>query len=381
MPQIFMSLRDENQNIKKVYLNNNYRSRKEITDTVNFIFRQIMSKEAGDVDYDEREYLYPDLPYSPDGNTKIEVGIISAGENEKEKLHNQARYVAHRILESIKNKEQIVEKVNSDGDDILRNIEYSDYCILYRNKKCGKAFGEVFDELGIPYVSDNEYSFMSSPEISFLKALLKTIDNPTDDVSLASVMLSPVYGFTPDELALIRADGRRGRFYRCVVSAAESGNEKAKEFIENTAWIADEMPMRVNAAQIIKSRDGIACTQILHELFAHGGDETAVQFIILPRILVNTVLLHIFAGGFEQIRADKRSFVTFLQRKIQITSKNARLMREDGPSVGGMAAVDGCRARKVIMTVTEFAAQSAKNIREFTNSRHAFGIVCHRLPR
>ncbi|MBR4452391.1 MAG: helicase-exonuclease AddAB subunit AddA [Clostridia bacterium] len=235
MPQIFMSLRDENQNIKKVYLNNNYRSRKEITDTVNFIFRQIMSKEAGDVDYDEREYLYPDLPYSPDGNTKIEVGIISAGENEKEKLHNQARYVAHRILESINNKEQIVEKVNSGGDDILRNIEYSDYCILYRNKKCGKAFGEVFDELGIPYVSDNEDTFMSSPEISFLKALLRAIDNPTDDVSLASVMLSPVYGFTPDELALIRADGRRGRFYRCVVSAAENGNEKAKEFIENTA--------------------------------------------------------------------------------------------------------------------------------------------------
>ena len=46
-----------------------------------------------------------------------------------------------------------------------------------------------------------------------------------------------------------------------------------------------------------------------------------------------------------------------------------------------MTAVDGCRARKVIMTVAEFTAQSAKNIREFTNSRHSFWIVRHRLPR
>ena len=41
------------------------------------------------------------------------------------------------------------------------------------------------------------------------------------------------------------------------------------EFIENTAWVADEMPMRVNTAQIIKSRNRVARTQILHELFAH----------------------------------------------------------------------------------------------------------------
>ena len=71
--------------------------------------------------------------------------------------------------------------------------------------------------------------------------------------------------------------------------------------------------MRVNAAQIVESRDGVACAQIFHELLAHGRDETAVQFIILPRILVNAVLQHVFAGGFEQVRADERPFVAFLQ--------------------------------------------------------------------
>ena len=153
------------------------------------------------------------------------------------------------------------------------------------------------------------------------------------------------------------------------------------EFIENTAWIADEMPMRVNAAQIVESRDRIACAQILHELFAHGGDETAIQFIVLAGVFINTVFLHVFAGGFEQIRADERPFVAFLQRKVQIAAEDARLMRKDGPSISGMAAVDDRRSRKVIMTITEFAAQSAKNIRKYTNSRHTFWIVSHRLPR
>ena len=85
------------------------------------------------------------------------------------------------------------------------------------------------------------------------------------------------------------------------------------EFIENAARIADEMPMRVDAAQIVESRDGVACAQILHELLAHGGDEAAVQFIVLPCVFVNAVLPHVFAGGFEQIRADERPFVAFLQ--------------------------------------------------------------------
>ncbi len=231
MPEVFTYIRDEKPGIRKIYLNNNYRSRREITETVNFIFSRIMSKEVGDVDYDENEYLCPDMPYSPDGKIKVELDIMSDGEKPADMLKNQAYFIGRKILDAVKNKEQITQSVNPDGDDVMRDIKLSDFCILYRKKSCGKVFGEVFDEIGIPYVSDNEDTFISSPEVAFLKALLKIIDNPTDDVSLAAVMLSPVYGFTPDELALFRADGGKGPFYRCVSAAAKSGNDKAAGFI------------------------------------------------------------------------------------------------------------------------------------------------------
>ncbi len=235
MPEVFTGLRDETPDIKKVYLNYNYRSRKEITDTVNFIFRQIMTKETGDIDYDEREYLNPGAPFTPDGKTKVEFNIIDKGENSKDTLRNQAYYIADRILDSINNKEQIVNKINPDGNDTLKDMRLSDYCILYRKKVCVKIFGEVFDELVIPYISDNEDTFISSPEICFLKSLLKIIDNPTDDVSLAAIMISPVFGFSPEELALIRAQGGKGSFYKCVCAFANQGNQKAADFIDSIA--------------------------------------------------------------------------------------------------------------------------------------------------
>ena len=55
-------------------------------------------------------------------------------------------------------------------------------------------------------------------------------------------------------------------------------------------------------------------------------------------------------------------------------------MGKDGPSIGGMAAVDGLRSRKVIMTVAEFAAQRSEHIRELPHGCHAFRIIGHRIP-
>ena len=61
-------------------------------------------------------------------------------------------------------------------------------------------------------------------------SLLRTIDNPTKDISLLSTMMSPVYAFTADELAQIRIENKRKNFYFSVVN---SQNEKVLNFLED----------------------------------------------------------------------------------------------------------------------------------------------------
>ncbi len=236
MPEVFLALRDDtalHPDIERIYLNSNYRSRSEVTGTVNYIFEKIMTKENGDVDYDSREYLNFGAGYAPTDDVKIEFDFVNIGGKAEEKITNQAKFAAAKIKKEVGNI-QLTEKFGTDGKDIMRPARYSDYAVLYRDKACGKIFSKVFEEEGIPFISDNEDTFLSSPEINFLKSLLRVIDNPTDDIAMAAVMLSPVFGFSPDDLAYIRASDsdRRDRFCKAVIKSADGGNEKAREFLD-----------------------------------------------------------------------------------------------------------------------------------------------------
>ncbi len=279
MPEVFLSLRDDKNkhpDINRIYLNCNYRSRAEVTDTVNYIFSKIMSKNTGDVDYDSREYLNPAAPYDITADTKVEFDVINCGSNSEENVKFQALYTVKRIKQAIADKMQIVIGKDENGSDLTRDVKYSDFAVLYKTKSCGKVFAEVFAENEIPYISDNEETFINSPEINFVKSLLRIIDNPTDDIALATVMLSPVFGFTPDDLALMRTGygDNTERFYKCVLKSAADGNRKSEEFIsaiekmrrnasvtpvgEFTADIIDETGLRSLVSRMRNPKERIA---------------------------------------------------------------------------------------------------------------------------
>jgi len=63
-PDLFLSKyrtwhRERGHEDRVIQLYKNFRSRREVINTVNFIFRQIMSPEVGELDYTEQEYLNP----------------------------------------------------------------------------------------------------------------------------------------------------------------------------------------------------------------------------------------------------------------------------------------------------------------------------------
>ena len=217
----------------RIELNSNYRSRKEVVDTVNAVFERIMRRELGGIEYDEAARLYAKAVY-PENTAVNEAGgresacrtelllADSTADGEEETLQTgrepeetpgaeelEYRMVAARIREMTDSRDPekrflVTEK---KGDtQILRPVRYGDIAILFRAaKNHTDRMEEILREYGIPVTRARSSGYFSAVEVETVLSFLMCIDNPHQDIPLAAVMLSPMFGFTEDELSLIRA--------------------------------------------------------------------------------------------------------------------------------------------------------------------------------
>ena len=232
MPNIFNSRRklytdynpNDNEKSSKIILDKNFRSSKGICEYVNFIFSKVMSERVGELDYDAQNRLNFGADYKKNDIPSAQIHILDGAKGEETDTR-EAMQIAKLIRKKIDSKEQI-----KDGDE-YRDIRYSDFAILFRSMKNHvDSYVEVFTDMSIPVQCDNSSNLFENNEIKLILSLLRTIDNPTKDISLLSTMMSPVYAFTADELAQIRIENKRKNFYFSVVN---SQNEKVLNFLED----------------------------------------------------------------------------------------------------------------------------------------------------
>ena len=206
-PAIFTNRRDgytpynrtEPQFPAAITLSNNFRSRRDVTETVNFLFRQLMARQLGGVDYGATEQLVPTATY-PDADCTTEWLLVDrdvAKEQGLTDVQAEARVMAARIRE-------MMESMTVTEGGAQRPLTYEDICILLRKRSDMPAFVKELGRLGIPAAADKGEGFLSTPEISAALSLLRVVDNPLREVALTAVMMSPLYGFTPDDLAQLR---------------------------------------------------------------------------------------------------------------------------------------------------------------------------------
>ena len=218
---------DSSNSACKIILGKNFRSRCGIIETVNFIFEKLMSKKLGGVEYNKEEALTFGASYENNGAEEPEIlfEIIENKEEDGDKA--EARRISEIISKMIKEKQMI-----KDGNT-LRPVTYSDFCILLRSaKEHAAVYAKELSEQGIPAWSDVSGKFFGTPEIAVMLSLLKIIDNPIQDVPLLSVLFSPVFGFTPDELGQIRLKAPGAPLYLALKKSAEEGSSKCQKFIE-----------------------------------------------------------------------------------------------------------------------------------------------------
>jgi ATP-dependent helicase/nuclease subunit A len=218
---------------RKIVLSKNFRSRKSVLDGANFLFKALMSKEFGEIDYTPDHYLNPGLSYLEQPEDRVELNLVDhstvetqEGEKKASDAQVEAEFVARRIRNLVEEKFPVTE------GDHLRPVNWTDVVILYRSP--GSVLAELtraLDAQNVPWQAEGGEDFFSTTEISVALSFLQIIDNPHQDVPLISVLRSPLYGFTPDQLAEIRAANRDADFYTALVSRGEAGDEPCQDFL------------------------------------------------------------------------------------------------------------------------------------------------------
>ncbi|MCB2290006.1 helicase-exonuclease AddAB subunit AddA [Clostridium sp. CS001] len=260
-PELFLSKYNSYSKVqgdqnRKITLYKNFRSREQVIDAVNYIFKQIMCKNIGELDYTDEEALNlganfqvkePGEQGTIGGAVELHLiekeiqdvteenkGSSEEAENPEEleeyqskdqedesptNIQLEARIVAKRIKELMYRDSKDAFKVYDKNIKAYRFVDYKDIVILLRaTSNWAPSFLEELKLEGIPVYADTGTGYFATIEIQIIMSLLQIIDNPRQDIPMLSVLRSPIGGFTAEELVDIRIGQREISFYEAMVN-------------------------------------------------------------------------------------------------------------------------------------------------------------------
>ena len=226
----------------KLLLSKNFRSRKEVLDAANFIFENVMSEELGELDYGEAEKLRVGASY-PEGNVYTpEFHLLDLPLQTGQQHVSAARAEADFVADYIKKMIADGFPVQDETTKLPRPIREDDVVLLMRSPRARLfEYRRALEARGLHCCCEADSDFYETMEIAVVLSLLQIVDNPRQDVPLISVLRSPLFGFTPDRLAVIRGKEKHGDFYDALL--ADDGEDTA-------AFLATLRALRESAAHL-----------------------------------------------------------------------------------------------------------------------------------
>ena len=231
---------------RRIDLAKNFRSHENILTTTNFIFYQIMTQEAAELDYGEKESLIPgriveDAPSDWVGGA-VELHLLdtsdtnrsdeTAGDSETagdepENNERELDFIIQKIKELHASKKQVQ---NADGS--FRQIQWRDFAVLRRSLAgWGTRAVAAMRQAGIPAVVNERDGYFEAQEIQLLLSLLQIIDNPEQDLPMAAVLHSGLVGLDANELGALRLTGDGSLWSVMPLYAEQAQDERLLQFI------------------------------------------------------------------------------------------------------------------------------------------------------
>ncbi|NLR09474.1 MULTISPECIES: helicase-exonuclease AddAB subunit AddA [Lactobacillaceae] len=274
-PTLFMNKTDrytaDPQSGKLIVLADNFRSMKNVDDFTNLIFKQLMDRQLGEIDYTGAAQLKFGATYYPEEvKSRAELLVYLTGDadqaspqddepdreamNEKFQVDNKHQgevLVAGRKIQAlIAAKTPIYDREARK----VRPMQYGDITLLTPTRTNNLIITDELRRLGIPVVVNDAQSYFKTTEIQIMMALLQIIDNPYQDIPLAAVLRSPIVGLDENQLAALRINQRTGDYYQALLHfqhsfVAANASDFQQELSDKIGHFLDQLTTFRNIAR------------------------------------------------------------------------------------------------------------------------------------
>ena len=343
-----------------IRLNKNFRSAEEVVTVINHVFAQLMSEQVGEIDYDDTQALVQGASYFAHRRTAEIMLLPQTGEE----THTEPAVIAERIRRHLTHGTPVR---GADGEP--RPCEPRDFLILMRYKTKMPVYAAALEAAGIRAAGAERENYLQSPEILLLIDLLRAIDNPLPEVPVASAMLSPLFGFTVDELLQVRIYAPRTKLFPAMlkIRADENMAETAPVLTEKCRVLTEFLDAMRNFAamdtpeqlirRIYRQTDFLGMMQ----MSAGGAQKKA-----------NLRALTTYARNFEENRggglsAFLRYLDAILDRGEDLTAGSIPAGTENVVQLKSVHASKGLEAPFVILADTDhsFSSKDASDIVQY----------------
>ncbi len=350
---------NHNPDNMRIDLHKNFRSRKEVINSVNFIFERLMDASVGGIAYDEEAALYSGADY-PEMETEPSVYETELLLFErKETLTQEETGEEEEIISSIPKKQaeavMIGNRIRAMVGSFpvtdkemgkLRPARYQDIVILLRSgENTQETFKEELGNQGIPVHIASKSGYFSTMEVRYVLQYLRVLNNPYEDNALAGLLKSPFFFYTDEELAVLKGfrgkEKKRDYLWECMKAfVGENSDGQVKENWQAEAWSA----LRKKAADTLKRIEGnresaivLSIYELMAQLFSQsfyleyvsalpGGEQKKANVEMLLEKAIEFEKTS-FQGLFQ--------FVRYIERmeKYSIDSGEANILDERADTV------------------------------------------------
>ena len=363
----------------RIDLTSNFRSAPDVLESVNDVFRAILTPETGELAYDARAALVPGRAGLSGGTELhlVERALAGAPEEEPEEdapeedaqqdgagagadepledlldAEVEARLVARRIRALMAG-----GTVPDRETGQARPLRYGDFAVLLRVRTHAAHFAATLAQEGIPSYAQLSGGYFDSVEVLLALNLLRVVDNRRQDIPLLSVLRATGAGdgaFSGAELARIRAAHPDGTFFDALeamaaaAGAAEAGAgaERAEPARAGEKFGADEAGEAGEAADAALAR---RCAAFLSRVAAWRAESRLVPVeALLARLYDETGLyaeMGALVGGAERqanldaLLARARAFEAGPERGVAAFLRFMDHSKEGNADLGAAQAV------------------------------------------
>lgn len=220
----------------RIDLSQNFRSRKEVLSTTNYLFHHMMDSQVGEIEYDHAARLYYGASFD-EVDVPLHFNVLVKDQNSELDINEQEAHLVAQQVQTILE----TQKVYDTQTNTYRKATYKDIVILERNNNNARQLQQVFKDKDIPLFVNSKQGYFEQTEVRLMLSFLRTIDNPLQDVYLVGLMRSVIYQFTEEELAKIRVTAPDEVYFYQSIQHYLAFEEKEQTLVDKLNHFLDDL--------------------------------------------------------------------------------------------------------------------------------------------